>query len=211
LSTYLGSSAQHQSTDNPQPPPAGSPTTCGTPPHPRQYHRPRPSICATAAASRKTAAIVAGATVELTLELPRSTSSATGTLHDRTVAVTWSLSDNSTGNPELPATLQGTVGDKQVNLRGLFRLTPSYWFDGASIEGTLDDAELAASVEPASGANGTTDTVVATGTFGNGRFEVFAAVDGSLEHGRVRGTYDGQPIHLDLTSTHGAEAHVTGG
>jgi hypothetical protein len=28
--------------------------------------------------------------------------------------------------------------------------------------------------------------------------------------GRVRGTYDGQTVHLDLTATSAADAHVTG-
>jgi hypothetical protein len=153
---------------------------------------------------------VAGSSIDLALEFPRSASSASGSLDDAPVNVTWSLSNNSTGDPELPATLQGTVGAKPVNLQGVFRLGPGFWFDGASIEGTLADADLAASIERAFGAFGSSDTIVATGTLGDQTFEVFAAVDGPLERGVVRGTYDGQPVHLDLTATQGGDAHVTG-
>ena len=49
---------------------------------------------------------------------------------------------------------------------------------------------------------------MATGTHGGHHFEVFAAVDGPLDRGLVRGSYDGQTVHLDLRATPGNDAHI---
>jgi hypothetical protein len=153
---------------------------------------------------------VSGARVDLAVELPRSASSARGTLGDELVDVMWRLSYDSGGDRELPAALQGTIGSKRVELRGVFRRAPGYWFDQAMLEGTLADAYLTASIERASGGFDSTDTIVATGTLDDRRFEIFAALDGTLEHGRVRGTFDGQNVYLDLIATRGADSHLQG-
>ncbi len=155
--------------------------------------------------------IVSGSTVDVTLELPRSASSATGTLDDRAVNVHWKLSyDSGNDDSGLPATLEGTVGDQRVDLRGVFRRSPDYWFDGAWIEGTLADEHLTASIERASGGYGSTDTIVANGTLGKQAFEIFAALGGSLERARVRGSYDTRAVHLNLTITAQADANISG-
>jgi hypothetical protein len=153
---------------------------------------------------------VAGAFIDLALELPRSASSATGRLNEEPVNVAWRLSDNSGGDPKLPATLQGTVGERQVALRGVFRLAPGYWFDRASIEGTLAGVELTASIERASGGFGGSSTVVANGSHGDQEFEVFGSVNGSLDRGILRGTYHGQAIHLDARETDSGHTRISG-
>jgi hypothetical protein len=153
---------------------------------------------------------VAGASLDLVLELPRSASSATGRLDGEPVVVAWTLSDNSEGDPELPATLQGTVGELQVALRGVFRLAPGYWFDRASVQGTLAGVELTASIERASGGFGGSSTVVANGRHGEQGFEVFGSVNGTLDHGILRGTYRGQPIHLDARRTESGDTRISG-
>lgn len=78
------------------------------------------------------------------------------------------------------------------------------------MKGTLADTNLTASIERASAGFDSTDTVVATGTLGDQPFEIFAALDGSLQHGRIRGTYHGQAVYLDLTATRGADTHIRG-
>jgi hypothetical protein len=153
---------------------------------------------------------VGEATVDLAVELPRGTSSATGTLGDAPVNVTWNLSYNSRSGQDLPATLQGTVGEQTVNLQGFFQLGAGYRFDRASVGGTLADEDLAVSIEPASTAFENSDTIVATGTLAEHHFEIFVSLKGSLERGLVRGTYDGQDVHLDLTAIPGSDAHVAG-
>ena len=153
---------------------------------------------------------VSGSTVDVTLDLPRSASSARGTLGDSAVDVRWDLLYDSGNDAGPPATLEGTVGDQRVDLRGVFRRTTDYWLDGALIEGTLAGEELTASIERASGGYGSTDTIAANGTLGKQAFEIFAAMGGSLERARVRGSYDGRAVHLDLTTTGQADATITG-
>ena len=148
--------------------------------------------------------------VELTLELPNSASTARGSVAGEPVNVTWTLSDNSTGDPELPATLQGTIGTKRVEVHGAFTLTPGFWFSKAVIRGTIAGIELEATVQPASGAFGRSSTVVANGTLGDESFEVYAAVDGGLERGVIRGTYGDRPVHLDAHSENHSETAIAG-
>jgi hypothetical protein len=56
--------------------------------------------------------------VDLTVDIPSSASSLTGSLDGEDVQVSWHLSDNSGGDPELPASLEGTIGGREVTLRG---------------------------------------------------------------------------------------------
>ena len=154
--------------------------------------------------------VIGGSPVDLTVELPRTAGSATGAVGDEAVDVNWSVSYDSRDDFVLPATVQGLVGDHRVDLRGRFIRAPDYWFDRASLEGTLAGEDLIASVERASGGYGSTDTIVATGTFGNQAFEVFAALGGTLERGRIRGTFDGRSVHLDITTSDQPEATVRG-
>jgi hypothetical protein len=147
---------------------------------------------------------VAGSTIELALQLPWSASPVTGTLGDDPVEVAWDLSTGEKG----PATLQGTVGAQAVSVRGVFRRNRDFSFLDGTISGTLADASLAASIRPVLGGFSTSGTIVANGTLGDDRFEIFGSRD--AERGMVRGTYNDRSVHLDLTATPGSDAHVAG-
>ena len=137
---------------------------------------------------------VAGSTIELALQLPWSASPVTGTLGDDPVEVAWDLSTGGKG----PATLQGTVGAQAVSVRGVFRRNRDFSFLDGTISGTLADASLAASIRPVLGGFSTSGTIVANGTLGDDRFEIFGSRD--VERGMVRGTYNDRSVHLDLTA-----------
>lgn len=155
--------------------------------------------------------IVAGSRIDLGLQLPWPTGSAGGLLGDEPVTVTW---DRPSGKPELTVTLQGTVGTRPVNLEGVFRSRTSAFssFYGASVQGTLGGAHLDATVEPAKPPDperGNSHAIVATGTLGKHHFTVLVDLDRSLGRG-ARGSYDDQPVHLDLAHTPGGDAHLSG-
>ena len=129
--------------------------------------------------------------------------------------MTWNL---QTSESELPATLQGTVGEETVKLEGVFRLQQKYLrgipagrsFSGGSVLGTLSRAQFNAAVEPVVTRHpqlGRLNAVVATGTHDDRQFEIFATRTGHPKRGdraavgHIRGNYDGQTVHLDLTAT----------
>jgi hypothetical protein len=123
-------------------------------------------------------------------------------LGDDLVTVAW---DRQTSKPELTVTFQGTDGTKPVNLEGVFRsrIPAVSSFSGGSVQGTLSGALLDATIEPAKPPDperGISHAIAATGALGNHHFKVLADLDRSQGRG-ARGSYDGQPIHLDLTAT----------
>jgi hypothetical protein len=143
------------------------------------------------------------AQVDLTLGIPSSASSLTGSLDGQDVRVSWRLSDNSGGDPELPAMLEGTIGDRAVTLRGVFRLGPGFYFDRASVEGDIGGMQLNATIERAEGGFGSTSTVAARGALGDCDFTLFGAVDGSLVRGILRGLVDGELVHVNARVSEG--------
>jgi hypothetical protein len=147
---------------------------------------------------------VGGSTIELALQLPWSASPVTGTLGDDPVEVAWDLSTGGKG----PATLQGTVGAQAVRVRGVFRRNRDFSFLEGTVSGTLAGISLAASIRPVLGGFSTSGTIVANGTLGDDRFEIFGSR--TAERGMVRGTYNDYSVHLDLTAAPGSESHVTG-
>jgi hypothetical protein len=147
---------------------------------------------------------VAGSRVDLVLQLPWPAGSVVGTLGDQLVTVSWNL---ETSESPLPDTLHGWVGAQAANIQGVFRsrinnLGKSYF--GGWLEGTLTGASLKATVGPADG-RPNSHTMVATGTLGAQDFNVLA----DPRRG-VRGTYDGQTVHLDHAATASDDSVVIG-
>ena len=142
------------------------------------------------------------AQVDLTVDIPSSASSLTGSLDGEDVQVSWHLSDNSGGDPELPASLEGRIGGREVTLRGVFRLGPGFYFDGASVEGDLGGIQLKATIERAEGGFGSTSTV-ALGALGRLRVRHLGAVNGSLDRGMLRGVVDGEAVHVNARVSEG--------
>jgi hypothetical protein len=135
--------------------------------------------------------------VDLTVDIPPSASSLTGSLDGEDIRVSWHLSDNSGGDPELPASLEGTIGGREVMLRGVFRLGPGFYFDGASVEGDIGGLQLKATIERAEGGFGSTSAVAARGALADSEFVIFGAVNGSLDWGMLRGVVDREVVHVN--------------
>jgi hypothetical protein len=157
--------------------------------------------------------IIAGSRIDLGLQLPWPAGSAAGLLGNELVTVTW---ERPSSKPEPTVTLQGTLGTQPVNLEGVFRRQPAgglfSLFSAGSVQGTLSGENLDATIEPANPPDperGNSHAIVATGTLGNHHFKVFADLDRSLGKG-ARGSYAGQPIHLDLTGSPGSDSYVAG-
>jgi hypothetical protein len=154
---------------------------------------------------------LSGAKIDLTLQLPWPAGSAAGMLGDEPVTLTWNL---QTSESDLPHTLEGVVGTQAVDLEGVFRLQQDFLrgrpagrsLSGGSVQGTLLGSHLAVTIEPTTGPFGD-KAVVAAGTLGDHQFEIRAARNGRpmlgdvAAVGHIRGTYSGQAVHLDLTST----------
>ena len=151
-----------------------------------------------------------GSKLELAVELPRAASSAAGTLDGRPVSVYWNLSNNPDDDTELTATLKGNVAGKRVDVTGVFRRASGYRFDGASVDGTLAGEHLTATIQAAAAERyASTGSVVANGTLATRPFEIYAALGGPLERGRVRGDFDGRPVHLNIKRAGHTDVTVT--
>ncbi len=145
-----------------------------------------------------------GSALTLTLQLPSPTGSVIGTLGDAPVSLAWALHADDTDL----STLRGTVGSEPVSVEGVFRrqveiqqeqpvLGP---FTGASLQGTLAGRDLTATVEtdPPDPKRGNSYRVVISGALGNLAFELSADLHRPVGRG-LRGTYDGQTVHLDIS------------
>jgi hypothetical protein len=105
------------------------------------------------------------------------------------------------------------VGSRAVNIEGVFQREVDYQngqpvlgpVTGASLQGTLAGEDLAATIEtdPPDPIHGNNHKVVATGTLGNSAFQLFAGRD-------VRGAFDGQIVHLDISDWSYEGARVVG-
>ncbi|HEX3425233.1 MAG TPA: hypothetical protein VHT30_03820 [Acidimicrobiales bacterium] len=146
---------------------------------------------------------LAGTPVDLNLMIPWSTSSASGSMDGKDICVAWETSDNSTGDPELPASLQGTFDGQVVSLRGVFHMGPGIYFDWASVEGDLGAERLAARIDRAGGGLSSVRTICARGTFGNSAFNLFGSVNASLDRAILRGDVDGDPVHVTARQSDG--------
>ncbi len=146
---------------------------------------------------------VAGSRIDLGLQLPWPIGSAAGLLGNELVTVTW---DRPTSKPELTVTLQGTVGTQPVNLEGVFRrrVPAVSSFFGGSVQGTLSAASLDATIKPAAGPPNS-HMIIATGSLGAQDFKVLAD-----PHRGVRGSYDGETVHLDHAATSSGDLVVIG-
>lgn len=89
--------------------------------------------------------------IDLTLDIATSSSAVTGSLDGAELRVAWSLSDNSGGDPELPASMEGAVGGRPIRVHGVFRLDPGFTFDRAFVDGDVGGLQLKAAVERAEG------------------------------------------------------------
>jgi hypothetical protein len=77
------------------------------------------------------------------------------------------------------------------------------------ITGYIGTEHLNATVQTASGRLGSTSTVAVDGTLGSTEFTIYAAIDGSLTSGRIRGTVAGNPIRIDAARTRQPEGEQT--
>jgi hypothetical protein len=84
-----------------------------------------------------------------------------------------------------------------VELRASFHLEPGYFFDHGIISGHIGAVALEATAERISGGLGSTSTVAVDGKLGGTDFTIYAAVDGPLTTGKIRGTVAGAAIRID--------------
>ena len=137
---------------------------------------------------------------------------AAGTMAGQPVAASWESADNYVVYPDVTADLNGEFAGQDVELHGTFHLEPGYFFQRGRITGHIGADALKALVEPVSGGLGGR-AVAADGTLGATEFTIYAAIDGSLSHGRLRGTVAGAPLRIDAERDRPpgpARAHLAG-
>ena len=144
---------------------------------------------------------VGGQPVRVELNVPTHDGTAAGTIAGIPASATWKNGDNYYIYPDVPSDLTGSFAGQPVELHATFHLEPGYFFDQGKITGYIGAELLDATVETASGGLGSTKTVAIDGTLGSTEFTIYAAIDGSLTSGRIRGTVAGNSIRIDAART----------
>ncbi|HZQ86963.1 MAG TPA: hypothetical protein VFA83_19105 [Acidimicrobiales bacterium] len=150
-----------------------------------------------------------GAQVELTLSVPASRATASGTFGGTSLKARWAIAPNAETHPDVPASLEGTFGQVTATLAGTFHLDPGFRFDHGAVTGDFGGDAVSANIEAADGGFGGSRTVAAEGSFAGAEFALFGTVSGDLTKAKVRGTISGNTIALDATNRHG-QARVWG-
>jgi hypothetical protein len=159
--------------------------------------------------SRLLTGSVGGQPVRLDLNVPTHNGAAAGTIAGIPVSATWTNGDNYSVYPDVPSDLTGSFAGQPVELHGTFHLEPGYFFDHGTITGRIGADDLAATVETASAGLGSSRTVAVDGTLGSTGFTIYAAIDGPLTAGRIRGTIAGNSIRVDAARTRHPEGEQT--
>jgi len=159
---------------------------------------------------------VGGQPVRLELNVPTHHGRAAGMIAGIPVSATWVNGNNYRIYPDVPSDLTGSFAGEPVELHANFHLEPGYFFDRGTVTGHIGAEALAASVEAAvgPGGRGGTRTITADGTLGSTEFTIYAAIDGPLTFGHVRGAVAGSPFRIDAARTHGpdgGQTRLTGG
>lgn len=163
--------------------------------------------------SRLLSGSAGGQPVRLDLNVPTHHGAAAGTIAGIPVSATWENGDNYFIYPDVPSHLTGSFAGQPVELHATFHLEPGYFFDHGTITGHVGDEALDATVRRASGGLGSTRTVAVDGTVGCIEFTIYAAIDGPLTSGQIRGTVAGSPIRIDAVRTRqpgGVTTRLTG-
>lgn len=159
--------------------------------------------------SRLLSGSVGGQPVRLDLNVPTHNGTAAGTIAGIPASATWKNGDNYYIYPDVPSDLTGSFAGQPVELHATFHLEPGYFLDHGTITGHIGAEGLDATVETASGGLGSTRTVAVDGTLGSTEFTIYAAIDGPLTSGRIRGTVEGNSIRIDATRTRQPEGERT--
>lgn len=144
---------------------------------------------------------VGGQPVALELNTPASEGTAAGTIAGMPIWATWQVADNNSVYPDVPCQLTGTFAGQPVELRASFHLEPGYFFDHGIISGHIGAVALEATAERIAGGLGSTSAVAVDGRLGGTDFTIYAAVDGPLTTGKIRGTVAGAAIRIDAART----------
>lgn len=152
---------------------------------------------------------VGGQPVRLDLNVPTHNGAAAGTIAGISASATWQNGNNYYTHPDVPSDLTGSFAAQPVEIHATFHLEPSYFFDHGMITGHIGAEDLHATAERVSGGLGSTSTVAVDGTLGSTEFTIYAAIDGSLTHGKIRGTVAGSPIRIDAARTRQPEGQQT--
>lgn len=159
--------------------------------------------------SRLLSGSVGGQPVRLDLNVPTHDGAAAGTIAGIPVSATWENQDNYHVYPDVSADLTGSFAGQSAELHATFHLEPRYFFDYGMITGRIGAADLKATVERVSGGLGSTSTVAVEGMLGSTAFTIYAAIDGPLTSGQIRGTVAGSPIRLDAARTRHPDGDMT--
>jgi hypothetical protein len=147
--------------------------------------------------------------VNLQLNVPTHNGEATGSFAGMPVSARWENGNNYTIYPDVPSDVKGSFAGLPVELHATFHLEPNYLFDRGTVSGNVGSDVLVAKVERASGGLNSTSTVAVDGMLGSTPFTIYAAIDGSLTRGEIRGTVGDSPIRIDATRTHAPDAPET--
>jgi hypothetical protein len=159
--------------------------------------------------SRLLSGSVGGQPVRLDLNVPTHNGAAAGTIAGIPASATWKNGDNYRVYPDVPSDLTGSFAGQPVELHATFHLEPGYFFDHGTITGHIGAEALDATVETASGGLGSTSTVAVDGTLGSTEYTLYAAIDGPLTSGQIRGTVAGNSIRIDAARTRQPEGEQT--
>ena len=159
--------------------------------------------------SRLLSGSVGGQPVRLDLNVPTHNGTAAGTITGIPASATWKNGDNYYIYPNVPSDLTGSFAGQPIEIHATFHLEPGYFFDHGAITGHIGAEDLDATVETASGGLGSTRTVAVDGTLGSTEFTIYAAIDGPLTSGRIRGTVAGNSIRIDAARTRQPEGEQT--
>jgi len=159
--------------------------------------------------SRLLSGSVGGQPVRLDLNVPTHNGTAAGTIAGIPASATWKNGDNYDIHPDVPSDLTGSFAGLPVELHATFHLEPGYFFVHGTISGHIGAEDLDATAQTASGGLGSTGTVAVDGTLGSTEFTIYAAIDGPLTSGRIRGTVAGNSIRIDAVRTRQPEGEQT--
>jgi hypothetical protein len=159
--------------------------------------------------SRLLSGSVGGQPVRLALNVPALDGTAAGTIAGMAASATWKTGNNYYIYPDVPSDLTGSFAGQPAELHATFHLEPGYFLHHGAITGHIGAEALDATVETASGGLGSTSTVAVDGTLGSTDFTIYAAIDGPLTSGQIRGTVAGNSIRIDAARTRQPEGDQT--
>jgi hypothetical protein len=137
---------------------------------------------------------VLGKIAGVTMDVPQSSGHASGNYASEPVDIQWAISNGSSDQTAIPASLHGLMAGKEVSLTGQFQHTSNFFFQSGSVSGSLGGSNVEARVTSAPGES--SSSINMQGSFAGTPFSLYATLAGDLTSGYVQGRVGGKAFKV---------------